>query len=177
MKLTIICPRITRDLRELISLVTSYTGITNWDLIDPVSFKIEAEYYPVVLLLGDVQFNSDNARIWWRTHLPSREMILEDKQEMTAVFHKVSEYIKQNKDPSGLLDTEIPKIKNLEEWIKTQYGSVISVKLVDGRTMGVYPDGKQPQNKHDIEIHYSTLINFEKIFRILKAKEVLVRDL
>ena len=99
------------------------------------------------------------------------------KLELLALFETISKKLEEFKDPPALSSRDLPQIDNLEEYLKKHYGQIIILNLQDKRVLAIYPDATVLNNKYDVEIHYSTLCNLEKLFKIFKAKELLIRDL
>ncbi len=176
MQLVVICPKVTKEVREIVEKLAVQHKLGNYDLIDPVSHDIN-KFFPAVLVLGTIPFEATNAKVVERTHLPSFHMSAEEKWQVSNAFKTLAQYIKGNEDPSVFKRDDIPDLSGLDlhSWLKEK-NAVFQVKLNDHRLMGIYPDGTEFYGKYDIEVHYSTLVNVEKLFTLLNAKEVLIRD-
>jgi len=177
MKLTVICPRVTRELRDIVSTLTAKPDvlIDSYELIDTISNEIN-KYFPAVLRLGNIDFDTRNCKLIWDSELPTASMSIPDKDVIYGIFKQIAETLKKHDDPTVFADCDIPHTEAFEKHLETMCGNVITTKLPDDRTLAIYPNGVKFENKYDIEIHFSRLVVVERIFRLFGTKEILVKE-
>jgi len=180
MTLTIICPK-SKEYKESLVKALSYIGLEDYQILDPAHHEIPTHFSAVVFIgdLPEERFKklksfSQNA---WTLDPPNPNDTLEKKKIWLECLKSIQEWIIANRDPSSFKKLDIPPVKQLDEYLNSLTGRVVTITLPDRRKMGIYPDGQKLQNEYDIEYHASTIINIAKLFNLFDASEIVIKEL
>lgn len=154
----------------------SKIGLLDYQVLDPKSHGCNRAF-PYVLVVGNVPGLQIDAKKIWQTSPPDQDLPVEDKKKIFNVFVEVQKYLLANKDPGTVSGDDIPRLKDLEEFLKEFKGQVLEMKMPDGRLMGVYPDGERLQMKYSVEHHVSTILNLARLKDIFDIKRIVIKDL
>lgn len=144
-------------------------------MLDPISNDIKRQF-PLVILLGETGFDLKNCQKFWQCKVPVALLPENEKLAIMASFEQAADTQRLYEDPSSFTKSSIPKIDNLAEYLKKHHGQTLVLTLQDNRIIAVYPDDQKFSGKYDIEVHYSTLVNMDLLFKMFNVKEITVRE-
>lgn len=174
--LYIVCPEPVKY-KDTIQVILDKLGFFDYDLIDPKSYDLESRTFSYVIRLGSAKQIKINAGRMWDTEAPSAEMSKEDKIKVFGVFKEAVESVRNTSLKKEILNTDIPRFADLEEFLHSFKGQVLEFKLQDGRIIGIYPDQDKLQGKYSSEFHISTILNLARLQDILGYTKISVKDL
>lgn len=151
-------------------------GLKDYQICDPKNYEVNRAF-PYALIVGNVPGTSIDARKLWQVNPPDPSLSADEKKKIFQVFKDIQIYLLANKEPSNIDADNIPRLKDLEEFLKDFKGQMIELRLSDGRMIGIYPDGERLQMKYPVEHHVSTIINLARIKEIFDIKRVMIKDL
>lgn len=160
-----------------ISSMLEKLGEFNFEVLDP-KFHNFNRSFSYVIQLGDLPSTVIlNSNKMWKTLAPDTTLPVEDKKAIFAVFKEAVEYTRNNSLKKEILNTDVPRFADLQQFLEGFKGQVMELKLHDGRFIGIYPDGDKLPMKYSNEYHVSTILNLAKLQDIIGYTKLSVKDL
>lgn len=175
MSLKIIVEKSSRY-KDNIAKLCAAAGIGEYDILDPISHEINRQF-PYVLMLGAIRAPYLKATKIWQTAVPETNMTNEDKMKIFGVFKEAGAFVNANRETTKIIKGDLPKLKDLKEYINELNGRVIEITLDDNRVVGIYPDGQPMKVKYDLEYHASTVVNLAKINELFDVKRIMIKEI
>lgn len=180
MGLTVICPE-SKKHRAALSKALQYIGLNDYQLLDPAHDEIGREfcYILYVGILPEERFKTlkDLSQQAWVIPPPDPTANVDEKKKWLESVKEIQTFILTNKDKENFKRTDIPNIKNLQEYLNSKKGQIIETTLPDRRKLGIYPDSQKLKGFYDIEYHASTIVNIAKLFHLFDASEIIIKEL
>ena len=173
--LYIICPQSYRY-KTAIEALCERVGLKDIQIVDPKNYEVNRAF-PYALVVGNVPGLHIDARKIWQVNPPDSDLPKEDKMKILETFKEVQAFILNNKEASKIDGDNIPRLKDLEEFLKEFKGQVLEFKLGDGRLLGIYPDGERLQMVYPVEHHVSTILNLARLKDIFDITRIVIKDL
>lgn len=175
MSLKIIVERSSRY-KENIAKLCSAAGIGEYDILDPISHEINRQF-PYVLMLGAIRAPHMKATKIWQTAVPESTMTTQDKMAIFNVFKEAARFVNANRESTKIIKGDLPKLKDLKEYLNDLNGRVVELTLDDNRMVGIYPDGQPMKVKYDLEYHASTIVNLARINELFDVKRIMIKEI
>lgn len=172
--LYIICNQSYRY-QKAIDAICQKIGLKDYQVLDPKSYEMDRPF-TYVLIVGSYNGEKPKAKAVWQTEAPDPELDKEAKLKIFEDFKKIQKYLLTKKEPERVDETEIPRLKDFEEFLQSHTGQVIEIKLSDGRLMGIYPDNERLQMKYPVENHASTILNLARLKNLFDVKQIIIKD-
>ena len=162
--------------QKQIAAICERIGLRDYQVYDPKSYNLDRSFTHV-LILGDYKGERPNAIKVWHLPSPAENLGKEDKEKIFKSFVGIQKYLLTQNQPTVVRGEDIPRLKDLEEFLKDFKGQVMELKLPSGVVIGIYPDGERLEMKYAVENHASTLLSMAKIKDMLDVTRITVRDL
>jgi hypothetical protein len=175
MSLKIIVEKSSRY-KENISKLCSAAGIGDYDILDPISHEINRQF-PYVLMLGAIRAPYLKATKIWQTDIPETNMSNDVKMKIFGVFKEAATFVNANRESTKIVKGDLPKLKDLKEYLNELNGRVVELTLDDNRIIGIYPDGQPMRVKYDLEYHASTIVNLARINELFDVKRIMIKEI
>lgn len=173
--LYIICNQ-SQKYQKQVDLICQKIGLRDYQIYDPKSYNSDRSF-TYVLILGDYKGSRPNAKKVWQLPAPDTELSREEKDKIFKSFVGIQKFLLTQNQPTEVKGQDIPRLKDLEEFLKEFKGQVMELKLPNGSVIGVYPDNERLEMKYPVENHASTLLNLSRIKEIFDVTRVTVKDL
>jgi hypothetical protein len=173
--LYIVCPESHRY-KEQIDKICEKIAIKAYQILDPRSHNVNRAFN-YVIVLGQVTAPKLEGKVLIQTRPPAAELPVEDKMKIFNRFKEMQRIILIEKESCVTDTTDIPRVKDLESYLKDFNGQVIEVKLQDGRVMGIYPDNERLAMKYSVEKHVSSIVNLARLKELFDIRKISVKDL
>ena len=152
-----------------------WANIQDYQILDPKHDDTNRSF-PATLILGGRVNDSMPGQVWF-LNAPYTLMDYKDKVKFAEKIKEIATWLIINKDPSKVKRADIPKTKDLKQYINSLTGRTIEVKLPDRRRIGIYPDGDELKQIYDREFHASEIINLAKLFDLFDATEIVIKEI
>ncbi len=172
--LYLICP-LSHRYKEQLDKLCSTVGIKNYQIIDPASYSLDRSF-KYVILIGAVKESISASQVW-QIESPELELSRDKKMAILKTFQLVQKFVLSKQDKSLVEGEDIPRLRDLEEFLEEFKGQVMELRLPDSRLIGIYPDGERLQMKYSTEFHASTIINLARIKDLFDVQRVIIKDL
>jgi hypothetical protein len=158
------------------SILEDKLGMFDYEVIDPKYHKVDRTFSTVLILApwGDIKID---AHKYFRTLAPATTLSVDEKKAIFNVFKEAVQYVRDYTLKKEILQNDVPRFADLEEFLHSFKGQVMELKLADGRFIGIYPDGDKLQLKYPAEYHVSTILNLAKLQDVLGYTKLSVKDL
>jgi hypothetical protein len=157
-------------------MICEKIGLRDYQVYDPKSYDLNRSF-TYVLILGEYKGERPKAKKVWQLPTPDPELSREEKEKIFKSFMGIQKFLLTQNQPTEVKGQDIPRLKDLEEFLKEFRGQVMELKLPNGSIVGVYPDNERLEMKYPVENHASTLLNLARIKDIFDVTRVTVRDL
>lgn len=151
-------------------------GFFDYEVVDPKYHEVNRSFSNV-LVLNDIGKISINANKTWASKAPDTSLPVDEKKAIFAKFKEIVQYVRDHSIKKEILQGDIPRFADLEEFLRSFKGQVMELKLADGRFIGIYPDSDKLQMKYPNEYHVSTILNLAKLQDVLGYTKLSVKDL
>lgn len=176
--LSIICPHSYRY-EDAIKKICQRTGILKYEIIDPKSYDINRTYKFVLVMQDGLSINvaSLNATKIWECIPPATDLPVDKKKSIVDLFVSICDYMQRNIALPTTTKKDIPRLKDLEEFLKDYKGQVIEIKTDNGGMIGVFPDGEKLNMDYTLSCHASTILNLSKLYEMFNASSISIKDM
>ena len=176
--LYIICKDSNKYQDTIKTILETKLGCFEYEVIDPKYHEIHGRTFSNVIMLEPLELkNKVIAAKTFTTLAPSTTLNVVDKKKIFEVFKEAVEFDRNHSIKKEILQNDIPRFADLEQFLTSFKGQVMEFKLSDGRLIGIYPDEDKLQMKYANEYHVSTILNLAKLQDILGYTRLSVKDL
>lgn len=148
-----------------------------YEIVDPKYHNINRTFSNVVILEPLDLKTKVIANKIFKTLAPEKTLSIEEKKKIIEIFKEAIQYDRDNSLKKEILQADIPRLADLEQFLESFKGQVMELKLSDGRYIGIYPDEDKFQMKYPNEYHVSTILNLAKLQDIFGFTKLSVKDL
>lgn len=173
--LYIVCKDSERFRDTIKTIFENKIGYFNYEIVDPKYHETDRSY-STVIMLDDLDLKLVTNKTF-RTLAPLTTLSLEEKKKVIEVFKEAVAYDQNHSIKKEVLQNDIPRFADLEQFLLSFKGQVMELKLQDGRLIGIYPDKDKLQMKYSNEYHVSTIINLAKLQDVLGYTKLSIKDL
>jgi hypothetical protein len=175
--LYIICENSNQYSDTIKTICEQKLNIFDYELLDPRTHKLDSSF-STVLVLGKLPTSLKiDANKIFETKAPDSTLGAEDKKAIFAKFKEAVDFSRNNSFKKEILNTDIPRLADLQQFLEGFKGQVMELKMMDGRYLGIYPDGQKLPSKYSSEYHVSTILNLAKLQGIFNFTKLSVKDL
>lgn len=151
-------------------------GFFDYEIVDPKYHEVNRTFSNV-LVLNDIGKLTVNSSKTWTSKAPETSLPVEEKKAIFSKFKEIIQYVRDHSIKKEILQNDIPRFADLQEFLHSFKGQVMELKLADGRFIGIYPDADKLQMKYPNEYHVSTILNLAKLQNVLGYTKLSVKDL
>lgn len=162
--------------RPIIRAICEKIGLRDYYILDPAHDEIKKSF-KYVLFIGKRIDGVRAIKEWLIPLVPSKEMLQKDKIKVMNGFKSIKQTIDLEKDKLIVRSSDLPELKDLDEFVNNYAGNIFEVRLKDKRLIGIYPDDEKLQGKYDMEYHASYILNMCKIKDIFNPVTISVKEM
>lgn len=157
-------------------MICEKIGLRDYQIYDPKSYDLKRSF-TYVLILGTYTGDRPDAKKVWQLPAPDADLSRQDKEKIFKSFLGIQKFLLTQNQPAEVKGEDIPRLKDLEEFLKEFKGQIMELKLPNGSIIGIYPDSERLEMKYPVENHASTLLNLARIKDIFDVTKVTMKDL
>jgi len=162
--------------KDTLNVICEKLSFYDYEIIDPKSHETKRSF-SYLLIANDNSEDYNASKIWRLKKPPSKDMTVDEKKAVFATIKEIVEFVRNNTLKKEILNVDIPRFADLQEFLSGFKGQVMELKLQDGRVIGIYPDGDKLSGKYSGEYHVSTVLNLSKLLDIFGYIKLSVKDL
>lgn len=174
--LYILCQNSLKYQDTIKTLIEDKLGFYDYEIVDPKFHKVDRSF-STVLVLSPVDGTKINANKFFRALAPDTTLTVDQKKVIFSTFKEAVQYARDHTLKKEILQADIPRFADLTEFLHSFKGQVLELRLPDGRTIGIYPDGDKLEMKYIAEYHVSTILNLAKLQDVIGYTKLSVKDL
>ena len=146
-----------------------------YEIVDPKYHNTNRTFSNVIFIEPlDLKITANKV---FKTIAPEKTLSVEEKKKVVEVFKEAILYDRDKSIRKEILQADIPRLADLEQFLESFKGQVMELKLSDGRYIGIYPDEDKFQMKYPNEYHVSTILNLAKLQDIFGFTRLSIKDL